>query len=218
MARSGARTPRRRNALAAVAMASATPALLAGCAFGTPVDRTDVDAVAIPSGSASSPGPETMCGEGVYTQGDSKLVPGDGFFSTGFVLPEAVAGFDPLCTVSWEETVNECAMLFSRAYIDGGEGGARLEEIDEALVAWSTAHGLTQTEIGMSDNTRSYGIDIAPDDGALMTLLQWDAVSRYEGAAGVQRHADLAQLPLDGADVAVAWQVCPDLQGWRTPP
>lgn len=51
-----------------------------------------------------------------------------------------------------------------------------------------------------------------------MTLLQWDAVSRDEGAAGVQRHADLAQIPLDGADVKVVWQVCPELQGWPVPP
>ncbi|MFA4842084.1 MAG: hypothetical protein WC580_10305 [Agrococcus sp.] len=38
------------------------------------------------------------------------------------------------------------------------------------------------------------------------------------GAAEVQRHADQAGIPLDGADVRVSWRVCPALQGWSTPP
>ena len=214
MPRSSARASRR--SLAAVGVAAAALAGLVAC--GTPPDRTDVAATATPALPAITPGPEAACGPGVYTQGDDKLVPSDDFLRSGFLLPEAIDGFDVLCALSWEELRNDCMMVSSHAYIDGGPGGARLREIDEKLVAWSTAHGLTQTEIGNFDNTRSYGTDIAPDDGALMTLLQWDAVSHGEGAAGVQRHADEAGIPLDGADVRVSWQVCPALQGWETPP
>ncbi|ROR66272.1 hypothetical protein EDD26_1654 [Agrococcus jenensis] len=218
MARSSARASRFRRSLAAIAIASAAAASLAGCMSGGAPDRTDVGATAAPATPIGEPGPEARCGDGVYTEGDPKLEPSTDALHAGFAVPDALAGFDVLCTLSWRALMNDCEMTFSRAYLDGGEAGARRSEIDEALVAWSTSHGLEQTEIGMFDDTRSYGIEVDPADGALSTVLRWDAVSRYEGADEVQRHADHAGIPLDGADVVVAWSVCPALQGWETPP
>lgn len=211
MARPRARAVHARRSLAAVAATSVAVLALSAC--GGPLDRTDAAATAVPAAPVGEPGPDTKCA------GDGVTPPS----TTGFALPDALQAFDVLCSVSWETLLNGCRMQFSRAYIDGGAGGERLREIDDTLVAWSTAHGLTQTEIDMADNTRSYGIEVVSEGAhgegrAVMTQLQWDAVSRYDGAAGVQLHADRAGIPLDGADVHVSWRVCPALQGWETPP
>ncbi len=216
MARPRARASHPHPALAAAAVASV--AVIGMTACGGAPDRTEVGATAMPAASAIAPGPDATCGDGVFTEGDDKGQIPEGFLRPGFALPRALDGFDVLCTISWTMLMNDCEMQFSRAFIAGGADGDRRREIDDALIAWSTAHGLAQTEIGMFDNSRSYGIDVNPDDGGVMTLLQWDAVSRYEGAEAVQRHADEAGIPLDGGDVRVMWQVCPALQGWETPP
>lgn len=197
---------------------------LAGCfsSFAEP-DRTDTGASAEPAEPiAMAAGPEAACGEAVFWGGPPEgALPPDADYGPGFAMTEAIEGFDVLCASSWTYPQNDCQMQFARAYIDGGADGARLNEIDEALTAWSVEHGLQQTRIGKSDNTRSYGIEVDPDPemgAAVMTQLTWAAVSRYNGADEVQQHADHAGIALDGGDVLVTWQVCPALQGWETPP
>ena len=213
-----ARTLHPRGSLAAFAVA--TTAVLALSACGGPPDRTDAAATAVPATPVGEPGPDTACGgngEFAFDADDVTSPPS----MTGFALPDALEGFDVLCAVSWRLPGDDCGMQSSLAYIDGGAGGERLREIDDTLSAWSTAHGLTQTEIDKADDTRSYGADARSDPrgegGAVTILLQWDAVSRYEGAIEVQRHADQAGIPLDGADVRVYGQVCLNLQGTETP-
>ncbi|MDR7233136.1 hypothetical protein [Agrococcus sp. BE272] len=211
----------RARALRCLAAAAALVAL-SGClpAGGGP-DRTDPGATASPAEPIGHmPGPSARCHDDVFWGGpEDKVdeVPADAQYRGGFDLPGALDRFDVLCASSWTMLTNDCRMRFARAYLDGGDDGARLDEIDQALVAWATERGMEQTRISMSDNTHSYGISVHPD-GALTTLLQWDAVSRHEGADGVQMHADMAGIPLDGGDVVVSWQVCPALQGWETPP
>ncbi|GAA1420857.1 hypothetical protein [Agrococcus citreus] len=223
MFRSSARASQLRRSLAAIAVASAAALALSGCVLfgGAFPDRTDAGATAEPAEPvAEAPGPDTRCHENVFWGGaDDKGVrlPTTAAYRSGFALPGVVDGFDLLCASSWTASTNDCQMDFARAYLDAGVDGGRMREIDEALMAWAGEHGLERTDIGMSDNTRSFGITVS-GDGAVATLLQWDAVSRYEGAVELQRHADLAGIPLDGADVSVSWQVCPALQGWQSPP
>lgn len=211
---------RTRTAALRCAAAAGLIGVLTGCGPAVAPDRTDVGASATPADPiAESAGPAAPCSEQVFWGGPGEgSVPASAGFAPGFALPGTLDGFDVLCAASWMFSQNDCEMQFARAYIDGGAQGARLDEIDEALVGWATDHGLTQTSIGKADNTRSYGIDVNPEDGAVMTLLQWHAVSRFDGQEGVQRHADLAGIPLDGGDVSVSWQVCPALQRWETPP
>lgn len=219
MAESSARASRARRWLAVGAVASAAVLVLPAC--GPFPDRTDASATAVPvEAVGDAPGPETLCHENVFWGGaDDKggALPSSAEHRSGFALPGVVDGFDVLCASSWTSITDECQMDFARAYLDGGVDGARIREIDEALMAWADEHGLERTDIAMTDNTRSFGISVS-GDGAVTTLLQWDPVSRYDGADGVQRHADLAGIPLDGADVSVSWQVCPSLQGWESPP
>lgn len=223
MIRSSARASQLRRSLAAIAVAFAAALALTGCVLfgGAFPDRTDAGATAVPAEPITdAPGPGTMCHENVFWGGaDAKggQLPAAAAYRGGFALPGVVDGFDVLCASSWTFSTNDCQMDFARAYLDGGVDGGRMREIDEALMAWAGEHGLERTDIGMSDNTRSFGITVG-GDGAVATLLQWDAVSRYEGAVELQRHADLAGIPLDGADVSVSWQVCPALQGWQSPP
>lgn len=216
MAAPGGHAPHQRRSLAACIVASAAVLALSAC--GGPPDRTDAEATAVPATPVGEPGPDTACRGTATLDFDADQVPS----TTGFAFPDALEGFDVLCSVSWRLLANGCRMQFSLAYIDGGAGGERLREIDDALVAWSTAHGLGQTDIDKADNARSYGIEVRDDphgEGrAVMTQLRWDTVTRYEGAREVQWHADRAGIPLDGADVQVSWRVCPELQGWETPP
>lgn len=221
MARSSARATQTRRCLAAAAVASVAALGLTGCLFGAFPDRTDAGATAAPADPvAAAPGPGTMCHENLFWGGaDTKggRLPSSAEFRSGFALPGVVDGFEILCSSSWTSSMNDCQMDFARAYVDGGVDGARIREIDDALMAWAGEHGLERTDIGMADNTRSFGISVS-GDSAVATQLQWDPVSRYEGAAELQRHADIAGIPLDGADVSVSWQVCPALQGWESPP
>ncbi|MGM1028385.1 MAG: hypothetical protein ACQEWM_00790 [Actinomycetota bacterium] len=219
MAEWSARASGARRWLAAAAAASAAALALSACA--SLPDRTDASATAVPAEAVGdAPGPDALCHENVFWGGaDDKggALPSSAEYRSGFALPGVVDGFDILCASSWTFLTNDCQMDFARAYLDGGVEGARIGEIDEALMAWADEHGLERTDIAMTDNTRSFGISVS-GDGAVATMLQWDPVSRSEGADGVQRHADLAGIPLDGADVSVSWQVCPSLQGWESPP
>lgn len=222
MDRSSARASQRRRLLAAAAVAAVATFALTGCLFGGAFpDRTDAGATAAPADPlADEPGPDTACHEHVFWGGDDdkgELLPSSADYRSGFAVPGVVDGFDVLCAASWTSLTNDCEMDFARAYLDGGVDGDRMREIDDALMAWAGEHGLERTDIGMADNTRSFGISVS-DDGGVATLLQWDPVSRYEGVAELQREADLAGIPLDGADVRVTWQVCPALQGWDIPP
>lgn len=218
------RAPRSRSGALPCAAAAMLALALTGCVWpGGAPDRTDPNASAAPAEAiADAVGPAAECRESVFWGGEPEgAIPATADYRAGFLLPDAIEGFDVLCSASWTFPQNECQMQFAHAYLDGGEQGARLDEIDSSMVAWATERGLEQTRIGKADNTRSYGIEVDADPemgNAVMTQLSWDAVSRYDGEAGVQRHADLAGIPLDGGDVLVTWQVCPALQGWESPP
>lgn len=113
----------RRRSPAVLAVTSAAVFANAGC--GSPPDRTDVDAPAIPTARPFEPVPEAACGRGVYTQGDGEVEPQDDSYRAGLVLPGASDGFDVLYTLTQQEMTNDCMMLFSRASVDGGPGGAQ---------------------------------------------------------------------------------------------